>query len=241
MRDYVCFPLPEPSSAVAGPSFARSNAARERHNALAASMAHLPSSAAQALEQLLSCLACGEESAVHVFQREGLRIGQEALQTSQFLLHRIALEERGHQRLLMELREYLPRSGDRAILRAMRRFYARLQSSDPALHFARIAALDGCVCRLMTVFLHRSTMMARLEGVAAVFSGIRQDEGRHVRVSRAHALALGLSPRQLQEEARWVRTSLVGLLEPVAETIEILGASPEQLFRRMLRGGSDDG
>jgi hypothetical protein len=187
-----------------------------------------------ALTELLGCLLCGEESAIHAFANEGRRLDGQALQASQRLLMQIAREENGHQQLLFSVLLQLPVSPKLLSLRrAARHFFMSMTSVDPAQHFARIAALDACVSRIMATVLHHPGVLSRQPYILAVCAKIHRDEARHVAVSRRHALDLGLSPTLLQAETIHIQQQLVDLLIPVAESFTTLGMDPERLFKRL--------
>ena len=105
----------------------------------------------EALGRLLPILLCGEESAFHVFWREAGRLTDVPLRHSLALARRIAAEELEHEQLLRELRNCCPAADNLASIRLRaRRFFLRMASRDPALHFARVAALDSGVCVILT-------------------------------------------------------------------------------------------
>lgn len=178
---------------------------------------------------------------MHAFRIESKRVSDGALLASQRALCRIAMDEAGHGWMLNRLRDKLPRSHKLEVARAMRRFLVRLGGCAPAVHFARISALDACTCTIMTAVLRHAPEVARNPCLAHVFIRIRGDEARHVRISRRHAIVLGLSQRQLQEETSNVRASLVDLLEPAGDVFEGIGVAPERLFKRLLRANSNGG
>ena len=108
------------------------------------SLSELSETQVTALGQLLPSLLCGEESAFHVFWREGHRVSNVQISRSEALANQIALEELEHERLLQDLRSCCPVPSDVAsTLLRTRRFFLRMASRDPAVHFARVAALDS--------------------------------------------------------------------------------------------------
>jgi hypothetical protein len=185
-----------------------------------------------ALGRLLPSLLCGEESAFQVFCREGDRISSQRLGESQALACRIATEKFEHERLLRALLGCCPVPNDlSSILLHTRRFFRRMASKDIALHFARIAALDSGVCIILSTLVKPVSHAAVL---AEIFNRIRRDEARHVRFSRQHSCRLGADRSLLDSVAIRVRTDLVALLDPLANSFEDLGVDADCLFRRVI-------
>ena len=102
------------------------------------SLSKLPAPQIEALGRLLPALLCGEESSFHVFSREAGRLTDLQFRQSLVLARRIAAEELEHERLLRDLRNCCPVPVDLATIRlGAHRFFLRMASRDPALHFAR--------------------------------------------------------------------------------------------------------
>ena len=74
------------------------------------SLSELSETQLSALGQLLPSLLCGEESAFHVFWREGERLSNVQLSHSKALANQIAIEELEHERLTSRSAWLLPRS-----------------------------------------------------------------------------------------------------------------------------------
>src|SRR6516225_4844996 len=185
----------------------------------------------EALGRLLPVLLCGEESAFQVFCREAGRLTDVQYRRSLALARRIAAEELEHEQLLRELRNCCPVADDLATIRLRaRRFFLRMASRDPALHFARVAALDSGVCVILAAV---AKPLARARVVVDTFNRIRGDEARHVRFSRRHSCELGADPSLLANTAVRVRGELVALLHPLASSFENLGVDSDYLFRRL--------
>jgi hypothetical protein len=183
-----------------------------------------------ALGRVVPILLCGEESAFEVFWKEGCRIS-EAQRRSQALTHRIAAEEFRHEQLLRHIRNSSPVPEDLAkIVARTRQFFIRIASRDPALHFARIAALDSAVCIILSALTRPLSRAASLVGV---FKLIRSDEARHVSFSREHAYKLGADAPLIANTAVRVRSELVALLYPFGNAFEDLGVDADRLLRRI--------
>jgi hypothetical protein len=190
--------------------------------------------AAAALSELVASLICGEESAVQVFHNEERRLNALALQRSQTLLAAIASEEQQHQALLNHWAAYLPHN-DATVhrRRSARRFFLSLECREPGRHFARIAALDANVCRIMATLSRPGTRMARLPTLTALCRRILTDEAKHVHVSRQHALALGVTRAELHEQASLVDHGLLELIDSLGPAFEVLEVDLDRLRGRI--------
>lgn len=195
------------------------------------SLSELSETQVSALGQLLPSLLCGEESAFHVFLREGHRLSNVQTSRSEALANQIAVEELEHERLLQDLRGCCPVPNDVAstVLRT-RRFFLRMASRDPAVHFARVAALDSSLCVVLSTLVKP---LSRATTLIEIFNRIRSDEARHVRFSRRHSYELGADTSLLANSAARVRGELVDLLYPLGESFEDLGIDADHLFRRV--------
>jgi hypothetical protein len=201
------------------------------------SLLKLSESQVTALGQLLPGLLCGEESAFRVFWREGHRLSNAQIIHSAALANQIAVEELEHERLLQDLRACCPIPNDIAsTLVRTRRFFLRMASRDPAIHFARVAALDSGVCVILSSLVRP---LSRATALIEIFDRIRSDEARHVRFSRRHSYELGADTSLLANTAARIRGELVALLYPLGNSFEDLGLDADHLFRRLnMRNGS---
>jgi hypothetical protein len=124
-----------------------------------------------ALGQLMPSMLCGEESAFQVFWREGQRISNAQVSRSRALAYRIAADELEHEHLLQQLRSCCPVAGDIAsVMPGTRRFFLRIASRDPAVHFARVAGLDSGLCVILATILKP---LSRATAIAEIFDRIR--------------------------------------------------------------------
>src|SRR5262249_2362398 len=154
------------------------------------------------------------------FWREGRRLSDVQLGHSWGLACRIAADELEHERLLQDLRSCCPSSDDvGSIPLKTRRFFLRMASRDPALHFARVAALDSGVC---VIFAALENPLSRAPAVVEIFNRIRADEARHVRFSRQHSCSLGADASLLANTAAHIRSELVALLYRLGSSFEDL-------------------
>jgi hypothetical protein len=184
-----------------------------------------------ALGQLMPSLLCGEESAFQVFWREGQRISNAQASRSRALAYRIAVDELEHEHLLQQLRSCCPVAGDIAsVMPGTRRFFLRIASRDPAVHFARLAGLDSGLCVILATIVKP---LSRATAVTEIFNRIRRDEARHVRFSRQRSYELGADTLLVANTAAEVRRELVALLYPLGRSFEDIGVDSDHLFRRI--------
>ena len=202
---------------------------------------HLADESVEAFSRLLPLLACGEESAIHVFFNAAMAHPAEpfndkaAANLSALALMNIAQDEMRHEAWLTAWRNRLPTCLDHSVKRQARKFFAGLASDIPAVHFTRIAALDSAVCQILAALMTAKAPLFKVNEIKTTFDLIRKDEARHVRISRAYATAWGATPEQICTEWHAVRGALATLLERVAPDLAILGANPEQLFGKLKR------
>lgn len=200
---------------------------------LRGSLSNLSEAQVAALGRLLPSLLCGEESAFHIFWREGQRVSNAQRNRSRALAYRIAADELKHERLLQQLRSCCPVPDDiTSILPRTRQFFLRIASRDPAVHFARVAGLDSGVCLILSALVRP---LSRATALTHIFDRIRSDEARHVRFSRQRSYELGADAALLTNTAAQIRSELVALLYPLGSSFEDLGADADRLFRRVKR------
>jgi demethoxyubiquinone hydroxylase (CLK1/Coq7/Cat5 family) len=180
----------------------------------------LPPAAAHALADALPFLQCGEESAVHAF---GQRLAGIAGAAEQVALDAITADEQRHADWLEALAAALPAAGARPDTAAMAAFFRRLLTRDPALHFARIAALDLAVCAILQPLTALRGALGAAPAVVAGLAAIRRDEARHVRIARHCAGALGFSAPDQRALDLAMRAELAALLGPVRTSLDALG------------------
>ena len=177
-----------------------------------------------------SCLAmmrAGEQSAAGAFARimASLTRGEHA-RAAEVLAPLIADEQR-HDSLLAFHAAALPVV---PVDQEARQFFRRLETREPGVHLARIAALDACACQIigrMLIPVPRAHLRSDL--VNALIS-IRRDEGFHVRQARELALELGVEPLRMREIGSAVRRSFAALLGSRAPHFEALGVDRRALI-----------
>jgi hypothetical protein len=195
------------------------------------SLSKLREAQVTALGRLLPGLLCGEESAFHIFWREGQQVSNAQVYRSQALAYRIAADELEHEHLLQQLRSCCPVPNDIAsILPRTRRFFLRIASRDSAVHFARVAGLDSGVCLILSALVRP---LSRATALTEIFDRIRSDEARHVKFSRQRSYELGAGTSLLANTAARIRSELVAFLYPLGSAFEDLGVDADHLFRRV--------
>ena len=243
---YICFPPPNlsnfPKEAVAPRAdidlwlhryLIRDSGIQEQIDKLRA----LPHDTQVALAKLVIILLSGEESAVHVFYREGNRLDQASALAGHKIFYQIAHEEEQHEKLLKFLYMYLPEPDDFDPIRAAtRKFLVQLGGSGPATQFARISSLDACVCKIMSSILSKNSKVSQIQLFERIAKKIRHDESGHVKVSRKHIANLGVSDKEFYEVDSNVRLNVVSLFESFGSFFETLGVDPDKLSKKILRG-----
>lgn len=188
--------------------------------------------AAIALATLLPLLGCGEEAASLGF--DGLAHHYRDDDATSRALTAIARDERVHDVLIgAMLKALLDVPVDRALQDA-RHFHIVMALGGTGLHLARIAALDAAVCVLLGRLLREGRSLAVLHMVAPVLNRIRNDEARHVRLSRRLVLDLGTSSA-MRDVAAEAREALADMLSPVGDALEVLGVDAGSLDRDIRR------
>ncbi|MBB4843366.1 hypothetical protein HNP55_001885 [Paucibacter oligotrophus] len=173
----------------------------------------------QDLADLLPFLACGEESAAHVFGGSLLAALPAAMGPT---LQGIAADERRHAALLEHLQRLLPRPRERIGSGQLAFFFKRLQTPRAEEHLARVAALDLAVCRLLQPLLRRGAGLAAAPLLHQALCRLRRDEARHVRLARGLAFQLGCSPQRQAELNQQLGARLDALLAPVRPSLQAL-------------------
>lgn len=201
----------------------------------------LSDEAAQALADLLPILMCGEASAEWVFEAVAAALTDGANANLAAALQGIAEDEQRHGLWLSQLKAGLPPPSARGTTRRAAHFLRTLASDDLAIHLSRVAALDAGVCVVLAEVCARGTPIAANPALLNVFSRIRRDEGRHVRISRRCAAALGVSSVTELVERRAVLAGFAALLAPKAATFAAIGVDMSRLHRRFDEATSKTG
>lgn len=192
----------------------------------------LPAEAAQGLADLMPVLICGEASAELTFDHFAERLPGPISRQWGTLLKTIAADEREHAKLLAELAQFLPPPSQRSTARHAASFLRRLATDDIGLHLSRISALDAGVCFVLAALCRAGTPVAAEPRLRALFLRIRRDEGRHVRISRAAAMQLGVDETAQGRERERVISGLSTLLAPLHAPFSELGVDYAALQTR---------
>jgi len=224
----LCFDRPEASSGILS----------QRHPTVELS-AGLTSSAADCVSRLVPALLCGEESAICVFQREGVSPrAADAAEASRRVLHKIQREEEVHSVLLARLLNELPVAPDLATLRRRSRaFFIRMGVTTPSVVLSRVVEIDSAVCIILHAILAPHVMPGALH-MKPLWTKIRREEAQHVRSSQAYLDVLGV--KTPPDSVALAREGLVELLSGVADSFEGLGVDADRLFRRIRERGRND-
>lgn len=204
-----------------------------------------------ALAVLIPLLLCGEQSAVHVFNNEYKRLSQISQPDSTLMadslrdLAIIEADERRHEEALQRLLAHLPEPENLyRIKREAQLFYSRIQRSTPSMvqHFYSIAQLDACVCVLMNTVANGDLQHSE---VATLFTLIKKDEAKHVKLATRHVTRLlqleaSIDEKDISRRADEqpstanLQHQLVTLLQPQTHAFKALGINSENLFKRLL-------
>lgn len=164
------------------------------------------------LANALPFLACGEESAAHTFSG---RLVKRVASESRASLLSIAQDELRHAAWLARLQLALPPPESHVSTSASADFFRRLVTRDAGLHFARVAALDLAVCRLLALITHRRAALRAAPDIRDGLTRIARDEAKHVQVASAMARSLGISQQMQEEIDLTLATELNTLLAPI--------------------------
>ena len=97
-----------------------------------------------------------------------------------------------------------------------------------ARHFGQISHLDSAVCKIMW-HLETSTI-DRLSPLRIIATQIKNDEARHVLVSRRYAASLGLPSRKRDDDGIAITEGLIDMLQVLADSFETVGVDSDRLF-----------
>ena len=167
-----------------------------------------------------------------VFNREADRTNS---RRSAQLFREIEAEEVVHDDALQTIYSNLPVSKQEAeIKRRAKRFYVAMGSVNaPAEElFARIQHLDSCVCAIMDGV--EKGKIGKQHPFAHVFRRVKQDEARHVGVSRQHLQWMGSDRQRISELGVEIRSQLIELIRPDTDHWEAIGVDWDKLERQIL-------
>lgn len=193
--------------------------------------ARMSSVQSEACARLAAVLLCGEQSAIQIFAAERGR-GRAATAALDALL-RIEFDEHLHEKSLVALCEYLPCPDDaHRLKRRAQHFFARIgRESDMAAHFGTIAELDSAVCKIMWHIENSS--IDRHSPLRLIATQIKNDEARHVTVSRRYSSALGTTLPDRKDNDVVITERLIKMLDPLTSSFEVIGVDSDRLFQKI--------
>ncbi|MGX9520435.1 hypothetical protein HOP38_08615 [Vibrio mediterranei] len=184
----------------------------------------------KALSRLLPLLVCGEQSSQWVFYNESVRKKESPLAIAANDFERIVADEKYHEEALEWVRHQIEEPADiLAIKRRSQRFFASLGARKTfEEHFAQIACLDALVCKLM-LFIEKGSLGPH-HPFTLLCRAIKQDEARHVSVSKLHAIELGYDKSRWRELNTNISDKLYELLNTERDAFEVLGVNLDMIF-----------
>ncbi len=185
------------------------------------------------LATLIALLRAGEQSAAAAFSRIARRLSAGELMLAAPQIIGLIEDEERHDTALAAHGAMLPSVAIPDA--ATRRFFRGLESREPTVHLARVAALDACVCQVLTRLLVSSDPQSMGRPLRSLLARIRADEGRHVRVSRNLARLLGADTELLRSVSVDVRHRLAPVLQSCAASFEAVGADYAYLMALIRR------
>lgn len=191
----------------------------------------------EAAGRLLGLLRAGEQSAMLTFGRLSRRLSAASEARARQALLELEADECRHDLLLATTAASMGISAVRPAAR-VRHFFLKMESRELAVHLARVAALDSCVCQLLARVLSPK-QGAKLPAILAqALTQIQRDEGRHVRVARALALDLGVGAAVLHEQNDATRYAFAQVIDQYEPAFIDLGVAFEPLRQRIARDAS---
>ena len=177
-------------------------------------------------------MRAGEQSAADGFARIVARLTQGEHARAAGVLAPLIADEQRHDELLAVHAAALPVVG---VDHEARRFFRRLETREPSVHLARIAALDACACQILARMVSPVPRARLRPDLVNTLTSIRRDEGFHVRQAHELALELGVEPLRMREIGGVVRRSFVLLLASRAPHFEALGVDCPALIQSIER------
>lgn len=179
---------------------------------------------------LIPLLGCGEEAAAVAFDGLSAKVPTHA-----DVFTSIAAEERVHDALLQGVLAALPASTLSASLTGrIRRMHLSLSADGDEIHCVRIAALDSAVCTILTRLLCVDGPVFREPKLAVLFARIRDDEARHVAITRRIALASPITST-MRDAAAATRLALADILTSAGAAFDALNIEPDRLLAQIAR------
>ena len=190
----------------------------------------------EASARLVTVLLCGEQSAIRIFAAEVKR--GRAPRIALDALRAIEYDENLHEQALLSFSAYLPKPDDaHKLMRRAQKFFAGLgRINSMARHFGQISQLDSAVCKIMWHI--EKSALDKASPLRRIATQIKNDEARHVAVSRRYAASLGLDSRTSDDDSIVVTAGLVNMLGAVADSFETIGVDSDRLFAHIRKNRS---
>lgn len=181
-----------------------------------------------ALARLLPLLVCGEQSSQWVFYNEAWRNRHSRQIIEDF--EQIVADEQSHEKALELVRNQLTEPDDITTLkRRSQHFFAKLAVTETfSEHFAQIACLDSLVCKVMLAIENGS--LGKQHPFSKLCRAIKQDEARHVSLSKKHALTLGFDSKKWPRFRQEISQRLFNLLNTEENAFSQIGVELSALF-----------
>ncbi|TNF70119.1 MAG: hypothetical protein EP298_00825 [Gammaproteobacteria bacterium] len=218
-----CFSLPEIT--IAPPSIAITNWWQKFAN----TRLILNDQHANYLAKLLPFLLCGEQSALCIFDNEVNRLKSKPITKAITDLQKVVNDEYYHEQLLQHLSGKLPKPPEvNRIKKKAKLFYTKLGNKHTlANHFSLISQLDRCTCKILNAM--EQSHLNKNPAITHLFKIIKQDEARHVFISKQHASNLGS-----YNTDETITQELIKLLSIQSDTFEGLGIDFDLLTQRLI-------
>ena len=177
---------------------------------------------------LLALLRAGKQSAARALNRIAHRLspGERKLASPRLLA--LIFDQQRHNDELAAYCVALPH----VVIRdpTTRSFFRGLESRESTVHLARVAALDACVCQVLTGVLARATQQQLGKSLMDLLSQIRVDGARHVHATRDLARIFGASTTLLRVVNAEICHNFIPLLGARAQAFAALGIDYRNLL-----------
>lgn len=182
---------------------------------------------------LVALLRAGEQSAAAAFARIARRLTAGEFTLAAAPLALLIADEQRHEEVLAAHAAVLPQVATEDA--RTRRFFRRMESREPHLHLARVAALDACVCQVLSRVLRPSARQLLNAALGMRLAEIRSDEAQHVRLTRSLCTALDMDAAQITRIGCEVRHEFAALLTTRAASFQALRVDVDDLIARIRR------
>jgi len=183
---------------------------------------------AQGLADLLPMILCGEVSAELAFEHALQAFCSKLYPDLYCGIKQIIADEKRHAEQLYILSKFLPSPNKRDTAKLAVHFLRSLVSQNLSIHLVRLSALDIGVCVVLST-LCSAIPINENKYLSQLFTSIRRDEGRHVRITRHCTVALGIDANIEKIEKIKVLKDFSALLSTQDNAFMAIGVCPEHL------------